>query len=257
MLFVHQTNMYFFMPKFYVNHKTIFVGLAACVSAIGIYKFYKHRRAHAGCKYLPASVTAAVEPESPPFENMYLKEYDEMPDDPQTEVPGLNLYIQETTPQGVVIMNYNATNETFGYYSDKWSIQFKYLEPLARKYVLTYGCKRLYIDIRKNFINHPSSPPKREVPKSESIFATFKNYKKHPPPIPLKKNVTRYLHCGKLVDFNANSNTTDEDFNLIKPIDYASYKKQNTDVNDNHGCNDNNKNNTDNEEDAYACISTK
>jgi hypothetical protein len=59
------------------------------------------------------------------------------------------------------------------------------------------------------------------------------------------------LHCGKLVDFNANSNTTDEDFNLIKPIDYASYKKQNTDVN-------NNKNNTDNdEEDAYACISTK
>jgi hypothetical protein len=43
----------------------------------------------------------------------------------------------------------------------------------------------------------------------------------------LKEHVTRYLHCGRLDDFIAvaDAPTEEHDFNVIKPVDYASYKK--------------------------------
>lgn len=47
----------------------------------------------------------------------------------------------------------------------------------------------------------------------------------------LKEHVTRYLHCGRLDDFIADADAgtdadaDEHDFNVIKPIDYAIYKK--------------------------------
>jgi hypothetical protein len=48
----------------------------------------------------------------------------------------------------------------------------------------------------------------------------------------LKEQVTHYLYCGRLDDFidaASESSPVNEthDFNIIKPIDYASYKKMN------------------------------
>jgi hypothetical protein len=52
----------------------------------------------------------------------------------------------------------------------------------------------------------------------------------------LKEQVTHYLYCGRLDDFidaASESSPVNEmhDFNIIKPIDYASYKKMNDGVN--------------------------
>jgi hypothetical protein len=44
----------------------------------------------------------------------------------------------------------------------------------------------------------------------------------------LKEQVTRYVYCGRLDEFiNEQPAHETHDFNIIKPIDYASYKKMN------------------------------
>ena len=58
----------------------------------------------------------------------------------------INNYINEMTPLGNVYMRYNNTKKSFEYYSNN-TIPYRYLEPVGRKYVLTYFCKPLFIDI--------------------------------------------------------------------------------------------------------------
>jgi hypothetical protein len=178
------------------------------------------------------------------FENRFLREYDEMADDPEAPVPAAHAHVRDTTPQGDVIMRYDADRAMFCYYCDKRSVQFKYLEPVARKYVMEHGCKRLYIDMRKELANAPPataiSAPAISAPAisaTKSVFAQLKKYGKPsssssaPAPIPLKEQVTRYWYCGNLAEFNTvahDSVAHAHDFSIIKPIDYASYKKMNS-----------------------------
>lgn len=58
----------------------------------------------------------------------------------------INNYINEMTPLGNVYMRYNNSKKSFEYYSNN-TIPYRYLEPVGRKYVLTYFCKPLFIDI--------------------------------------------------------------------------------------------------------------
>ncbi len=160
-----------------------------------------------------------------------------MKDDPEAPVPPPHAHVRETTPQGDVIMSYDAEREMFCYYCDKRSVQFKYLEPLARKYVIEHGCKRLYIDIRTSTStststsNNGTSNPNNTEPRT--VFARLKKYglkKSATTPVPLKDHVTRYWYCGNLNEYNSHSHSATDanDFSIIKPIDYASYKKMNS-----------------------------
>jgi hypothetical protein len=58
----------------------------------------------------------------------------------------MNNYVLESTPQGNVYMRYNSSKKSFEYFSNN-TIPYRYLEPVGRKYVLTYFCKPLFIDI--------------------------------------------------------------------------------------------------------------
>jgi hypothetical protein len=58
----------------------------------------------------------------------------------------VNCILFETTPLGNVIMLYNHKKEVFEFYSDN-TIPYRFLETVARKYVTTYNCKPLYIDM--------------------------------------------------------------------------------------------------------------
>ena len=59
-----------------------------------------------------------------------------------------NNIIMEKTPLGNVVMFYNNSRSSFEYYSDS-TIPYRYLEVLGRKYVITYNCKRVYVDMSK------------------------------------------------------------------------------------------------------------
>ena len=58
----------------------------------------------------------------------------------------MNNYVLESTPQGNVYMRYNSSKKSFEYFSNN-TIPYRYLEPVGRKYVTTYFCKPLFIDI--------------------------------------------------------------------------------------------------------------
>lgn len=53
--------------------------------------------------------------------------------------------VMEKTPKGFVIMRYNKEEEGFEYWSDT-SIDYKYLDTVARKYVWTWQCWGVYIN---------------------------------------------------------------------------------------------------------------
>ena len=59
-----------------------------------------------------------------------------------------NNILFETTPNGNVLMFYDSKRTSFIYYADT-AIPYRYLESVARKYVTTYHCLHLYIDMKK------------------------------------------------------------------------------------------------------------
>ena len=68
--------------------------------------------------------------------------------------------VSEHTPSGEVIMMY--TDMHFVYWADK-PIAYKYLETVARKYVILFHCKDLYINLFKElhlaYVNNPTHSP--------------------------------------------------------------------------------------------------
>jgi len=57
-----------------------------------------------------------------------------------------NNFVFEKTPLGNVIMYWNNSRESFEFYSDN-SIPYRYLETVARKYVKTFNCRQIYVDM--------------------------------------------------------------------------------------------------------------
>jgi hypothetical protein len=225
---------------------TVGATLGATVAVIRLYKRHKDHQARL------EQIKQAEQKKWDAFENRFLREYDALAEDPDAPVPAAHAHVRETTPQGDVIMTYDADRCAFCYYSDTRSVQFKYLEPVARKYVLEHGCKRLYIDMRKELAKTTNAATTNAATTSaattsaattsttKSVFAQLKKYGIKPssslsslssPSSSLKEQVTRYWYCGKLDEFNTaahDSVAQEHDFSVIKPIDYASYKKLST-----------------------------
>ena len=59
-----------------------------------------------------------------------------------------NNILFETTPNGNVLMFYDFKRASFIYYADT-TIPYRYLESVARKYVTTFFCLELYVDMKK------------------------------------------------------------------------------------------------------------
>ena len=57
-----------------------------------------------------------------------------------------NNFIMEKTPLGNVIMYWNNSRESFEFYSDN-TIPYRYLETVGRKYVKTFDCRQIYVDM--------------------------------------------------------------------------------------------------------------
>jgi hypothetical protein len=62
-------------------------------------------------------------------------------------------------------MSYNPDQETFDYYSDR-VVPYRHLETIARKFIKTYHCSDIYVETKT------------------------------------KDSCNRYLHLGKLANFN-------------------------------------------------------
>lgn len=122
---------------------------------------------------------------------------DELKQDPLNITHFKNNFVMEYTPLGNVLMYYNDVKECFDYYSDS-TIPYRYLEVVARKYVLMNNCVSLYFDmeeelkechekIRQKEINRQKDENKEEdrfdlkdlnKDLKKPVFAKFKSYNK-------------------------------------------------------------------------------
>lgn len=161
--------------------------------------------------------------------------------------------VTETTPRGDVIMYYSSKLNTFVYHSNTKEIPYKYLETVARKYVIEYKCKSLYIDIRKEFekgVNKYKKIKEREERakenkdsnenenKKKQIFANLKTYnrkgevhnKQKDKIYILREQSNRYSYRGKIEEYDQKNIETCLDNKKVEGI-----------INEQNGNNEENK----------------
>ena len=213
-----------------------------------------------------------------PYEMKWFEEFDEMGDEMGEEeedlteefVNNLSLNtITETTPRGDVLMYYSSKLGTFVYHSKTKEIPYNYLETVARKYVIEYNCKKLYIDIRKEYekgLNKYKEIKAKEDKnaadggvddmkenKKKQIFANFKTYnrkgevhsKQKDKIYILKEQANRYSYRGRIEEYseakvescldkkvlkNMGDKRSEEE-KKVDDIDFASFKKMNMNMN--------------------------
>ena len=177
--------------------------------------------------------------------------------------------ITETTPRGDVLMYYSSKLGTFVYHSHTKEIPYNYLETVARKYVIEYNCKKLYIDIRKEYEKgvqkYKEIKAKEEKNaadggmddtkenKKKQIFANFKTYnrkgevhnKQKDKIYILKEQANRYSYRGKIEEYSeakvescldkkvleSMGDKRSEEEKRVNDIDFASFKKMNMNTN--------------------------
>lgn len=97
-------------------------------------------------------------------------------------------YILEHTPLGNIFMRYNNDKKSFEYFSNN-TIPYRYLESVGRRYVMTYWCKPIFIDINEELKRveekYDEENVKQENVKQENVknnprnvISQFKNYNK-------------------------------------------------------------------------------
>jgi hypothetical protein len=159
-------------------------------------------------------------------------------------------FVMETTPNGNVLMFWDNNRSSFIYYSDT-SIPYRYLEVVARKYVIMNNCREIYFIMEEQL-----KPLKKEeiVEKKEekNVFAKLKSYNqssildtKNIAPkkqnqnsqlpriqinqketdkndILLKENANRYSYEGKLINFSFLQKPKK---NMKEKISFSEFKK--------------------------------
>jgi hypothetical protein len=127
--------------------------------------------------------------------------------------------VEEMTPEGKVILSYDESSNTFLYWAQK-PIAYKYLEVVARKYVIVYDCKELYVNMFKELFKAMHKEVKPEVKTvTDSPFAVFKSYNRVHKVNKKIANETgnHYKHMGK--------EKVESLVPTYKPITFADYKK--------------------------------
>ena len=95
-------------------------------------------------------------------------------------------YILEYTPLGNIYMRYNNDKKSFEYFSNN-SIPYRYLEPVGRKYVMTYWCKPIFVDIEEELKRAEDIYDKK---KEEQLKKSEENLKK------FNLNQPTHHHCS-------------------------------------------------------------
>jgi hypothetical protein len=77
-----------------------------------------------------------------------------------------NCFVIDKTPLGNVLMFYNHDKLAFEYYSDV-TIPYRFLETVARKYVVTFNYRPLYIDMEEELKNYEKKLEEIEIANKE------------------------------------------------------------------------------------------
>ena len=183
-----------------------------------------------------ANLSKVKPPPNPPvkinYEDKYLERFKKL-ENKYLNLENLlslkNTFVFETTPIGRVIMSYSHDNDPdlchFYYYSNT-IIPYKILDIVAQKYVITFDCKILYLDVsaeldnlkKKVIENHKKindelnriKEKTDESAQHNKLFATFKKYnttssniqiKEDNSKLVIKEKINKYINKGKITNF--------------------------------------------------------
>jgi hypothetical protein len=167
----------------------------------------------------------------------------------------------ENTPNGNVIMFFDAYKMAFAYYSDV-IIPYHILNGVAMKYVATFLCRDFFLD--KSIIPSDNKTPfqyiheidikkenKKKINVSKGPFAKLKSYSKEKEDknVEKEKNIdakksdadkqlsnyikNKFINKGKIRDLDLLQNKRVKDFKKeLKPISYSSFKQWHNPVKD-------------------------
>jgi hypothetical protein len=192
------------------------------------------------------------------FEDKYLEEYKNLPNEELTkeQLDSLkNNIVMENTPLGNVVMFFDNKKETFVFYSDL-TMPYRYLEVVGRKYVTTYKCKNLYVDMEEQLKSAEEKKKQKQEPLEDvalesknpekkinaantkkDVFAKFKTYNnsvtKEVVAAPAKnagnKDITKKDNENALLKDNANKYRYEgklANFNFLQPVDKKQLDKR-------------------------------
>jgi len=155
-----------------------------------------------------------------------------------------NCIVLSNTPQGMVYMKYSEEEEGFEYWADK-SVDYKYLEAVARKYVTLFSCKDIYIDrigllkekidkikeeIEKNKEKEDKNGDKKgdkkeKKDKSNDVFASLKSNKKVVKTKLVRSDIVceksnKYIKKGKIEEAEFGKKKEEK----VEPMSFSSWK---------------------------------
>jgi hypothetical protein len=189
------------------------------------------------------------------------EEDDELYEENEDLVSLKDNFIEEKSPRGIIYMAYDNSIESYIYYSKTKDIPYKYLETVARKYVIDNKCLNIYVDYKEEYIQGLNKYKQRlqerkeflEKKKKEqeqkedeynvenkkkNIFANFKSYNKQDKSTKnntdtstkeyiLTENSNHYKYKGNLDDYEQMLKEKASQESVLKEyeqIDFKAYK---------------------------------
>jgi hypothetical protein len=161
----------------------------------------------------------------------------------------INNYILEYTPLGNVYMRYNNFKKSFEYFSNN-TIPYRYLEAIGRKYVMTFRCKALFVDLEEEMQKAAEKDKNAlESDPKTTIVSKFKNWKTATSLRPdtnnrellgkatlvptsvtgekqlLKENANRYTWEGRLANFSVLKKVDRKTVDKSYTLSFADFKQ--------------------------------
>lgn len=147
-----------------------------------------------------------------------------------------NSFVMENTPMGFVIMTWAQENKRFHYYADRKDLPYRFLDTVSRKFVKSFDCKCVYVDIETELETCKSNADtvKKKLAekivekKMDDVFATLKRYNEKvevnnkDDELLIKDKINMYRYCGAIRDFQF-IKTPDKD---VKKLSYSDFINQ-------------------------------
>ena len=175
-------------------------------------------------------------------------------------------FIGEKSPRGIIYMAYDSSIDSYIYYSKTKDIPYKYLETVARKYVIDNKCLNIYVDYKEEYIQglnkykHRLQERKKSLEnklkehelhednvesKKKNIFANFKSYNKQDKNTKnitdtntkeyiLTENSNHYKYKGNLDDYEKMLKEKASQESLLKEYEQIDFKAYKTMIKKNH-----------------------
>jgi len=163
------------------------------------------------------------------YDKKYLDEFNDLSENNLSEedlVELKNCVLEEETPLGIVKIYYDNNYKGFMWYCDTNHIPYRFLETVARKYIIDNNCLSLYVDLNKEIEKSNQLMEKARTKLKENIKTDLFVKKKDNTTdilksVGIKNKYLKFKYQGKLDNYTGVETPL---YNLIN-IDFSTFKQ--------------------------------